>query len=161
MPARLRHVKLAHDAYTALLEADKVARGSLEPILVELVRLRASQINGCAYCVELHSRDARAAGETQYRLDLRPAWREASCFSDRERAALAWTESVTLVAETRVPLSDFELAKAHFSDEELARLPYVSSLINAWTRLNVAFRTPARLPQPPAPAQGAAATGPA
>lgn len=154
MPARLRHVKLAHDAYTALLEADRLARGPLEPLLVELVRLRASQINGCAFCVDLHARDARALGETETRLHLLAAWREASCFTERERAALAWTESLTLVADTRVPDDVFALAKAHFSDEEIVRLAYVVSIINAWNRLNVAFRTPEKGAPKPAPEQG-------
>lgn len=146
MPARFRHVKLAHDAFTALNEADKIAVKGLDAKLVEMVRLRASALNGCAFCVDLHAREAKAAGETEARLHLLAAWQEASCFTDRERAALAWTDAVTLCAETHVPDDVYALAKAQFSDEELDRLTYVIAIINAWNRINVAARTPEKPP---------------
>jgi AhpD family alkylhydroperoxidase len=112
----------------------------LEPSLLELVKMRASQINGCAYCLDMHSKDARAAGETEQRLYTLNAWRETPFFTDRERAALAWAEAVTLVADSHVPDAVFEEARQHFSDEELANLTLAIVTINGWNRLSVAFR---------------------
>ena len=137
-----------------MLEADRASRGPLDPRLLELVRVRASQINGCAYCLETHARAAQELGESERRLHLLAAWRDADDFSPRERAAFAWTEAVTLVAESRVSDAVFDEAKAHFGDEELAHLTYVIATINAWNRLNVAFRTP---PRRAAPAEASAA----
>ena len=114
----------------------------LEPALRELVKIRASQINGCAYCLHMHSRDARKAGESQERLDLVSAWREAPVFSSRERAALAWAEAVTLVADTHVPDEVYEAARAEFSEQELVDLTMAVVAINGWNRLMVAFRVP-------------------
>ena len=137
----------ASPAVKSLQEAQaRIEAGGLEYSLVELVKLRASQINGCAYCLDMHSKDARAAGETEQRLHLLPAWREAPVYSARERAALAWTEALTLVHETHVPDEAYEVARSQFSEEELVALSMAIVAINGWNRLCVAFRTP---PAPP------------
>jgi len=117
-----------------------VSNCGLEPSLRELVKLRASQINGCAYCVDMHSHDARALGETEQRLYSLPTWRESPFYSDRERAALAWTEALTLVAVDHVPDAVFEQVRPHFTDEELANLTLAIGTINAWNRFGVGFR---------------------
>jgi AhpD family alkylhydroperoxidase len=114
----------------------------LEHSLKELVKIRASQINQCAYCLHMHLRDARKAGESQERLDLIGAWREAPVFSSRERAALAWTEAVTLLADTHVPDEVYEMAKAEFTEQELVDLTMALVAINGWNRLQVSFRVP-------------------
>ncbi len=113
----------------------------LEPSLLELVKLRASQINGCAYCLDMHTKDARARGESEQRIYLLDAWRESPFYSERERAALAWTEAVTLVAESRVPDAVYEEVRRQFGDDELLALTMAVVTINAWNRLNVALRT--------------------
>lgn len=113
---------------------------SLEPELRELVKLRASQINGCAYCVDMHSLDARAGGETEQRLFALPVWNETPFFSERERAALLWTEQLTLLAQSHVPDDVFAQVRPHFSDRELADLTLVIATINAWNRFGVSFR---------------------
>ncbi len=112
----------------------------LEPNLLELVRLRASQINGCAFCVDMHTREAHQAGESDRRLHLVAVWHEAPVFSPRERAALAWTEAVTQVADTHVPDDVFALAKTEFSDAELVNLTLAIISINGWNRFAVSFR---------------------
>lgn len=112
----------------------------LDPALAELVKIRASQLNGCAYCLEMHTREARAMGETEPRLHLLAAWRESPLYTGRERAALAWTESVTLVAESCVPDDVYEAARACFSAEELVKLTLAIGVINTWNRLAIAFR---------------------
>ena len=116
-------------------------RCDLERSLLELVKIRASQINGCASCLDMHTKDARARGESEQRLHLLAAWRESPFYSERERAALAWTEAVTLVAESRVPDAVYEEARRQFSDDELLALTMAVITINAWNRLNVALRT--------------------
>ena len=113
----------------------------LEASLIELVKLRASQINGCAYCIDMHTKDARAAGESEQRLYLLSAWREAPFYSERERAALEWTEAVTLIANDHVPDEIYERVKPHFTDEELANLTLAIATINAWNRLAISFRS--------------------
>jgi len=113
---------------------------SLEPSLVELVKMRASQINGCAFCIHMHSTDARKAGETEMRLYMLNAWRESTLYTPRERAALAWTESLTLVAATGAPDSDYDLVKAEFSEAEQVNLTMLIGAINAWNRLAIGFR---------------------
>lgn len=113
----------------------------LETLLLELVKIRASQINGCAYCLDMHTKDARAKGETEQRIYALNAWREAPFFTKRERAALDWTEAVTLVAETHVPDAVYAHVKEHFSDEELLKLTMAVIAINSWNRLAVSFRT--------------------
>jgi AhpD family alkylhydroperoxidase len=120
----------------------RVESFGLEPALLDLVRLRASQINGCAFCLDMHARDLRKRGESEQRLDVLPAWHEVDLYTDRERAALAWTEAVTLVAETHVPDEVYEEARREFSEQELAELTLAVVAINGWNRLNVAFRTP-------------------
>ena len=117
-----------------------IAGSGLEHSLVELVKMRASQINGCAYCLHMHSRDARAAGETEERLYVLSAWRESSLFTDRERAALAWTEALTLLPETGAPDAEYEGLKPLFSDAEIVNLTLLITTINAWNRFAVGFR---------------------
>jgi AhpD family alkylhydroperoxidase len=113
----------------------------LEPSLLELVKLRASQINGCAYCLDMHTKDARAHGQSEQHISLLDAWRESPFYSERERAALAWTEAVTLVAESRVPDAVYEEVRRQFSDDELPALTMSVITINAFNRLNVALWT--------------------
>ena len=125
-----------------------LAKSSLEKNLLLLIDFRVSQINGCAYCLDMHSKDLRAAGETEQRLYCLNAWREAPFYTERERAALAWAESVTLVGETRVPDEVFEQASKEFSEPELIDLTMAVIAINGWNRLNVAFRTEAGDYQP-------------
>lgn len=141
MRPSLPYAKLASEATKALVAvSDLLHKGSIDPKLRALVEIRVSQINGCVYCVDLHTRDARKAGETQQRLDLLPVWREAPFYDDRERAALAWAESVTHIARTGVPDDAYELARKHFSEQELVDLTFVVSAMNAWNRLAVSFR---------------------
>jgi AhpD family alkylhydroperoxidase len=140
---RKRLFRFWPEGYQAVLHlSETVGASGLEPSLLELVKMRASQINGCAYCIDMHSKDARAAGETEQRLYALSAWREAGFFSDRERAALALTETVTLVADTHVPRALLDDAAAHFSRDELTRLLYAIIEINAWNRLAIATGAP-------------------
>jgi AhpD family alkylhydroperoxidase len=113
----------------------------LEPRLLELVKLRSSQINGCAYCIDMHTKDARAQGETEQRLYTVSVWREVPFFSDRERAALLWAEHVTLISEEHVPEAVYEQVKQHFTDAEIVSLTLAVIAINAWNRLAISFRT--------------------
>jgi AhpD family alkylhydroperoxidase len=131
------------EGYQALQRLSEAVRGSgLEPALIELVKMRASQLNGCAFCLDMHSKDARAAGETEQRLYALSAWSETPFFTDRERAALRLTESVTLVAQTHVPQSVVDDAAAVFSPDELTRLVYAIIEINAWNRLAITTGAP-------------------
>jgi AhpD family alkylhydroperoxidase len=118
-----------------------VRHSTLEPALLELVKLRASQINGCAYCLDMHSKDARARGEDEQRLHLVAAWREAPVYSDRERAALAWCEALTRLPETGAPDADYAPLRDLFSEEEIAALTFAIVAINGWNRLAVGFRS--------------------
>ena len=118
-----------------------LAHCGLEKPLLDLVYFRASQINGCAYCLDMHSKDLRAGGETEQRLYVLEAWRESPFYSDRERAALAWAEAVTLLKEKDVPDEVYEQAREQFSEEELVNLTLAVVTINGWNRLNIAFRT--------------------
>ncbi len=147
---RLDWLKASPQVAHALFAMQKVVNESgLEHPLLELVKMRASQVNGCAYCLDMHAKDARAAGETEQRLYLLDAWREAEhLYSERERAALAWTEALTLIAEGHAPDEDYELARSQFSDAELAHLTLAIIAINGWNRLNIGFRTPAGDYQP-------------
>ncbi len=142
MQPRLDGLKVAPGAYQAMLALEEYVKKSsrLEPSLLELVRMRASQINGCAYCLDMHSKDARASGETEQRLYALNAWRETPFFTDRERAALAWTEAVTLVSQDHVPDSVYEEVRQRFSEEELVNLTLAISTINSWNRLCISFR---------------------
>jgi AhpD family alkylhydroperoxidase len=120
-----------------------VNSSGLERPLLELVKMRASQINGCAYCLDMHSKDARAAGETEQRLYLLDAWREVGLYSERERAALEWTEALTLIGEGHVPDAVYASAREHFSEEELVNLALAVVAINGWNRFSIAFRAEA------------------
>ena len=138
---RLRWNEVAPGVNNALLGLAKYLQtANLGSALTSLVLVRASQINGCAVCLEMHTKDARAAGETEQRLYHLSAWRESPFFTDRERAALAWTEAVTLVAESHVPDEVYEEARKHFSEKELVDLTLAIIMINGWNRLNVSFR---------------------
>ena len=118
----------------------QVEASGLEHSLLELVKMRSSQLNGCAYCLDMHTKDARAAGETEQRIYTLDAWRETPFFTDRERAALEWTEAVTLVSDTRVPDDVYERVKKQFKEEELVALTFAVIVINGWNRLNVSFK---------------------
>jgi AhpD family alkylhydroperoxidase len=124
----------------ALKEAEEI--GTLEPRLMELVRIRASQLNGCTRCIEIHTKDARAMGEDDLRIDLVAAWPEAPVYTDRERAALRWTEELTLLPQRDVPDELYEATRAIFSEDEIVQLTMCVITINAWNRLGVAFRAP-------------------
>ena len=144
MDIRLNYMQAAPEAFRAMLQlSDFVEKSGLEPSLLRLVQIRASQINGCAYCLDMHTQDARAEGESEQRIYLIAAWREAPFYSERERAALEWTEALTLVADDHVPDEVYERIRPHFTDEELVNLTLAVAVINSWNRLNVAFRTPA------------------
>ena len=117
-----------------------VKQSGLEPALIELVKTRASQINGCAFCINMHTQDARKHGETERRLYLLNAWREAPVYTDRERAALAWTEAVTLISETHAPDDVYNEVRAQFSEAETVNLTMLIATINAWNRLAISFR---------------------
>ena len=142
MKPRLEAQKASPAAYAAMLGMEAFVRkaSKLEPSLIELVKMRASQVNGCAYCIDMHSKDARAEGETEQRLYALSAWRETPFFTDRERAALAWTEAVTLITEGHVSDAVYEEAKQRFSDEELVNLTLVVITINGWNRIAIPFR---------------------
>ena len=118
----------------------------LEPNLIELVNLRCSQLNGCAYCVQYHTDNLTAAGEVPHRITLLPVWSEAGCYSNRELAAFAWAESVTRLSETHAPDDVWEIARAAFNDQELAALTLAIATINVWNRMSVSFRFPPELP---------------
>jgi AhpD family alkylhydroperoxidase len=141
MKARLNFYQAAPDTIKALSALEDHLRSTgLEPSLFELVKIRASQINGCAFCINMHTQDARKNGETEQRIYLLDAWREAPLYTDRERAALAWTESVTLVSETHVPDDVYEQVRGKFSDAELVNLTMLVAAINAWNRIAISFR---------------------
>jgi AhpD family alkylhydroperoxidase len=125
-----------------------VNHSGLEPRLHELVKLRASQVNGCAYCIDMHSKDARAMGETEQRIYALDAWRETPFYNERECAALAWTESVTRIGDAHVSDALYEQARQHFSDQELIRLTMAVVAINAWNRWCIAFQVPPGTYQP-------------
>ena len=142
MHPRIAYGKVAPGALAAMRGLETYVHGTgLEPALLELVKIRASQINGCAYCIDMHSQDARALGETEQRLYAVAAWHETPFFTERERAALAWTEAVTRVAKTHVPGDVYEEAKRRFSEKELVDLTLAVVAINGWNRLAIAFRT--------------------
>jgi AhpD family alkylhydroperoxidase len=141
MEQRLDFYKANPAAIKSLLGVEeRIGKSALEKSLTELVRLRASQINGCAFCVDMHTTDARKGGETERRLATVVVWRETPFFTDRERAALEWTEAVTLVSHEHVPDAVWQAVRPHFSDEELVDLTLLISAINAWNRLAISFR---------------------
>ncbi len=142
MTTRLNPYAIAPEGVKKMIELEDVLRTSgLEFSLYELVKMRASQINGCAFCLHMHSKDARAAGESEERLYLLNAWRESSLYTPRERAALAWTEALTSVAQTGAPDADFEGLKPHFSEAEIVNLTLLIGLINSWNRMAVGLRS--------------------
>jgi AhpD family alkylhydroperoxidase len=138
---RVKLKKHSPDVYQALLALDEAAAAGLDKPLAELVRVRASQLNGCTYCLDAHTKDARTGGETEQRLYLLSAWRESGAiFTEKEQAALALTEAITLLSETHVPDDVYERAAAQFPDAELSQLISQIIMINAWNRLGVATR---------------------
>ena len=138
---RFNYGKVSPGVYDAMDALDQyLATASLDERLLDLVRLRASQINHCAYCIDMHWKDLRALGETEQRLYGLTAWQESPYYSDRERAALAWTEAVTLVADGNVPDGIYHAVQPHFSETELADLTLAIATVNAWNRLSVASR---------------------
>ncbi len=142
MNPRIDYKRVAPEAYRAMAGLEAYLKDcTIEKPLRELVKLRASQINGCAFCIDMHTKDARAAGETEQRLYALSAWRETPFFSDRERAALAWTEAVTMVGQTHVADDVYEQARAHFDEKELVDLTLAIVAINGWNRIAVSFRS--------------------
>lgn len=142
MQARLNPWTANSQAMNAMLNLENYLQdSSLEYSICELVRTRASQLNGCAFCLQMHTSDARKAGETEERLYLLNAWREAPVYTPRERAALAWTEALTLVARTGAPDADYEQARQEFSDGELVDLTLLIGAINSWNRIAIGFRS--------------------
>src|SRR5271169_2306808 len=142
MEPRIEYRKFAAEAQKSLFGLEKyLAESGLEHNLIHLMKMRASQINGCAYCIDMHSKDARSLGETEQRLYELNAWRETPFYTDRERAALEWTESLTLVSQTHVPDEVYERVKKHFSEKEIVDLSILVSVINVWNRLAISSRT--------------------
>jgi AhpD family alkylhydroperoxidase len=142
MEPRFDYRKQGQEPLKLLLELENyVMKSGLEHQLIHLLRMRASQINGCAYCIDMHSIDARAGGETEQRLYELDAWRETPFYTDRERAALAWTEAITNVAQTHVPDDVYEEVKKQFSEREIADLTLVAAMINTWNRIAIATRS--------------------
>jgi AhpD family alkylhydroperoxidase len=153
MQQRLNYSKVAPEGMEGLQKLEKYVKNSgLEAGLIELVKLRASQINGCAYCIDMHTKDARTNGESEQRLYAVSAWHEAPFYSERERAALAWTEAVTLIRKDHVPDETYAEARKHFSEKELVDLTLAIIAINSWNRLAISFRTLAGSYQPDHPA---------
>ena len=141
MTPRLNPYKAAPEAMKALVALENyVQQSGLDHSLIDVVKTRASQINGCAYCIHVHTSEARARGETEERPYLLDAWHELPLYSDRERSALAWTEGVTLVSETHVPNAVYDQARQHFSETELVNLTLRLAAINAWNRIAISFR---------------------
>jgi AhpD family alkylhydroperoxidase len=141
MKPRMNFFQAAPDTVKALMALESQVQSSgLEQSLIELVKTRASQINGCAYCIDMHTKDARKHGETEQRLYLLNAWQEAPAYSERERAALAWTEAVTLISETHAPDDVYDQVRKHFSETETVNLTMLIATINAWNRLAISFR---------------------
>ena len=141
MEQRLDFYKTSPDAIKALMALEvAVSKLGIEPALHELVRLRASQVNGCAYCVDLHTSDARKKGETERRLYAVSVWRETPFFTPRERAALGWTEAITRIADTHAPDESYDALRAEFSEVECVNLTLAIGLINSWNRLAIGFR---------------------
>ena len=139
MKAKLDYMNIAPDVTQALMTPSLyVERSGLEKSLLNLVKLRASQINGCAFCIDMHVREAQAAGESGLRLHLLPAWRETDIYTPRERAALAWTEALTQIDHAKADVV-FDEVRKHFSDEEMPKLALAIGVINIWNRFNIAF----------------------
>ena len=149
MKPRISLMNVSRGIIHAMLGLEKqVGKAGLDSKLLDLVRMRASQINGCAYCLDMHSKDARAAGESEQRLHALPAWRETPFYTERERAALAWTEALTLISEGHAPDDVYDALRKHFTEEESVSLTMAIVAINGWNRLAIGFR---RLPETDAP----------
>jgi AhpD family alkylhydroperoxidase len=141
MPQRLRYGKAFPEGLQALFSLGKAINESgLELALVELVKTRASQMNGCAYCIDMHTKDARAAGETEQRLYALSAWEETPFYTPRERAALAWTEAITSIQQGNATDAVYEVVRKEFTEAELVRLTFAITQINTWNRISIAFR---------------------
>jgi AhpD family alkylhydroperoxidase len=141
MKTRLNQYVAAPEAINAMMNLQAYVNGcGLEHSLMELVKIRASQINGCAFCLDMHTRDARAAGESEQRIYLLDAWEESPVYSDRERAALLWTETLTRISENHAPDDVWEQVRAQFTDRELVDLSVTIGIINTWNRLAIGFR---------------------
>lgn len=142
MKTRLNIYEVGPGAYAAVTALDRyvVQESGISPSMLVLIKLRASQINGCAYCVDMHSKEAQALGLGAQWVNLISAWQESPVYSDAERAILGWTEALTLLSETRAPDADFEALKAHFSDAEIANITVAIGAINIWNRIAVGFR---------------------
>jgi len=152
MAPRIDYTKVGSGALRAMYGLEKyLAESSVEKPLRELIKLRASQINGCAYCIDMHWKDARAKGESEQRLYGLSAWREAPYYSDRERAALAWTEELTLIADNRVSDEFYERTRRQFSEQEVVDLTIAVVTINAWNRITISFRQEPGTYQPASP----------
>jgi AhpD family alkylhydroperoxidase len=150
MKPRLDIAAVSPASYRAMLGLERqIHESGLEPRLVHLLKMRASQINGCAYCLDMHSKDARAAGETEQRLYGLDGWKEAPYYTERERAALVWTEALTRITDGHVPDLVYEEARKQFSEQELVDLAIVAVAINGWNRLAIAFRAEAGTYQVP------------
>jgi len=141
MQARLNAIKAAPDAYRAVVALEQFVQGSgLPHRLIHLLKLRASQINGCAYCVDMHSKEARKDGLSEQWINMVSAWHESPLFTAEERAVLGWTESLTNLAQTRAPDADYNALREHFTDEQIVNLTVAISTINVWNRIAVGFR---------------------
>lgn len=144
MDQRSNYYALAPEGIKAMLGLEKYIHGTaLEPNLIHLIKLRVSQLNGCAYCIDMHWKDLRALGETEQRLYSLDAWRESSYYTDRERAAFAWAESLTFITNGHVPDSVYAAAREQFAEKDLVDLALVTTTINAWNRVAIAFRAKA------------------
>jgi len=153
MKPRMNFLQAAPETVNALMALEnQVTSSGLEQSLIELVKTRASQINGCAYCINMHTQDARKHGETEQRLYLLNAWQESPVYTDRERAALAWTDAVTRISETHAPDDVYQQVRAQFSEAETVNLTMLIATINAWNRLAISFRA-----MPPVRAKAASA----
>jgi AhpD family alkylhydroperoxidase len=155
MKQRIEVEKVVPEAVKVLMPLERqVNKSGLGESLLNFVRLRASQINGCAYCIDMHSKDLRAMGETEQRIYELDAWRETPFYSERERAALAWTEAVTLISETHAPDEVYDEARKYFSESELVNLTLAVIAINSWNRLSISFRKTPGTYQPARKASG-------
>lgn len=151
MQHRMNYPKASPEAFRAMMGVETYLHGcGIEPSLLHMLKLRASQINGCAYCIDMHWKDSRAAGEPEHRLYSLDAWRESPFYTERERAALAWCDALTRISETHAPDEDFAKVREHFDDKGLADLTWIIAAINAWNRMAIAFRAVPGKYQPPA-----------
>lgn len=142
MQARMDYFKQAPELMKAMLTMEQTCQNAgLDPFLYELVKMRASQINGCAYCLHMHATDARKMGETEMRLYMLNAWRESSLYTPAERSALAWTEALTVISNKHPSDNDYDELKTHFSDKEIVALTLLINTINSWNRFAIAFKT--------------------